>query len=90
MKTRNIFRKILYSNTRNIFKNTRKFFASNETKYNEETKDYPELIKSFFEFNIKTKKIPCFEVYSSQVEILNQPFDFYLAIIVKFSFNYRN
>jgi hypothetical protein len=37
----------------------------------------------FFEKNIKNKKLPCFEVYSSQIEILNQPFDFYLAIIVK-------
>jgi hypothetical protein len=45
--------------------------------------NYPEIIKGFFENNIKNKKLPCFEVYSSQIEILNQPFDFYLAIIVK-------
>ena len=54
------------------------------TSLNEELNEYPELLKDIFEFNIKTKKIPCFEVYSSQVEILNQPFDFYLAIIVFF------
>ncbi len=60
--------------------------------YSEESSDigddikikYPEIIKCFFENNIKTKKLPCFEVYSSQIEILNQPFDFYLAIIVKY------
>jgi CDP-diacylglycerol--glycerol-3-phosphate 3-phosphatidyltransferase len=26
-------------------------------------------------------KIPCFEVYSSQIEIIEEPFDFYLSMI---------
>jgi hypothetical protein len=55
---------------------------SEEINNGDNTK-YPEIIKCFFEKNIKNKKLPCFEVYSSQIEILNQPFDFYLAIIVK-------
>ncbi len=51
---------------------------------NRETLNYEDfpIIKYLFSKNIKTKKLPCFEVYSSQIEILNQPMDFYLAIIV--------
>jgi len=45
--------------------------------------EYPEILKTLFEKNVKLKKIPCFEVYSSQIEILHQPMDFYLAIIVR-------
>ncbi len=44
--------------------------------------NYPEIIKLLFENNILKKKLPCFEVYSSQIEILNTPFDYYLAIVV--------
>jgi hypothetical protein len=47
--------------------------------------DYPEPVKFLFDLNVKKKKLPCFEVYSSQIEILNQPMDYYLAIIVKIS-----
>jgi hypothetical protein len=94
MKTRNIYKNILNSNKRSIFKNSRKFFVlntnANNTNINDEIKEYPKLIKNLFEFNIKTKKIPCFEIYSSQVEILNQPFDFYLAIIVSLNLICRN
>jgi hypothetical protein len=60
-------------------KDTRQEHNETSSKF----KDYPEIIKLLFEQNIKNKKLPCFEVYSSQIEILNQPFDFYLAIIVK-------
>jgi len=41
-----------------------------------------EIINLLFENNIQHKKVPCFEVFSSQIEILQRPFDFYLAIIV--------
>jgi hypothetical protein len=44
--------------------------------------EYPDIIRLLFEKNVKLKKLPCFEVYSSQIEILNQPMDFYLALIV--------
>ena len=63
-------------------------FSSNdlndEEKYTsgENSIIYPEIIKTLFENNIKSKKLPCFEVYSSQIEILNLPMDFYLAILV--------
>jgi hypothetical protein len=40
------------------------------------------ILNYFFSKNIKQKKVPCFELYSSQIEILNQPMDFYLAMIV--------
>ncbi len=46
------------------------------------SREYPEILKLLFEKNIKNKKLPSFEVYSSQIEILNQPMDFYLAILV--------
>lgn len=49
--------------------------------------DYPEVLKMLFENNILKKKLPCFEVYSSQIEILNSPFDYYLAIIVYFFYS---
>jgi hypothetical protein len=52
------------------------------TNMSNDKTEYPDIIKYFFDFNIKHKKLPCFEVYSSQIEILNQPMDFYLAIIV--------
>jgi hypothetical protein len=45
--------------------------------------DYPDPVKFLFELNVKKKKLPCFEVFSSQIEILNQPMDYYLAVIVK-------
>lgn len=67
--------------TRNL-----QFFSTNDNNNNTysegNTAQYPDVLKYFFENNIKTKKLPCFEVYSSQIEILNQPMDFYLAIIV--------
>lgn len=62
-----------------------------ERKYNDDEPNlkYDEhpILNYFFSKSIKTKKLPCFELYSSQIEILNQPMDFYLAIIVSFTFN---
>ncbi len=40
------------------------------------------LLNNIFSKGVKQKKIPMFEVFSSQIEILNQPIDYYLAIIV--------
>ena len=40
------------------------------------------LLKYLFEKNVKEKKIPAFKFYSSQIEIITQPSDFYLSIIV--------
>jgi hypothetical protein len=82
-----------YSKCNNIFSDVRHTFkklrlisfqhfcnsdSSNDSKekenkyYQKDSRiEYPEL-----------KKLPCFEVYSSQIEILNQPMDFYLALIV--------
>jgi len=40
------------------------------------------LLNNIFNKGVKHKKIPMFEVFSSQIEILNQPIDYYLAIIV--------
>lgn len=57
---------------------------SDENNFPKDNINYEEhpILKYFFSKNIKTKKLPCFEVYSSQIEILNQPMDFYLALIV--------
>ena len=41
------------------------------------------LLTSLYNKGVKQKKIPCFEVFSSQIEILTQPIDYYLAIIVR-------
>jgi hypothetical protein len=89
-----IKRNNFYTNAIRKFSTTEEEIKSDKsTNDNIEIENYPDLIKHFFENNIKSKKLPCFEVYSSQVEILNQPFDFYLAIIVRdnfFNFNIRN
>jgi len=47
------------------------------------------LLNNIFNRGVKQKKIPMFEVYSSQIEILSQPIDYYLAIIVRI-INKRN
>lgn len=56
-----------------------KYFSSHE---NSQSHNYPDVLKYFFNKSVKDKKLPCFEVYSSQIEILHQPMDFYLAILV--------
>jgi len=90
--------KIKFSRANTSFSNTilKKLFCSkSNTNKNErnstdsehiqrESKTYSEVVKFLFENNIVKKKVPCFEVYSSQIEILQRPFDFYLAIIVSF------
>ena len=48
------------------------------------------LLSNLFNKGVKQKKIPCFEVYSSQIEILSQPIDYYLAIIVRINDYSRN
>ena len=74
-----------------IYNYTIKRFSENKNNssnnYSENESDqnkiiYPEVIKTLFENNIKIKKLPCFEVYSSQIEILHLPMDFYLATLV--------
>lgn len=91
---RNYFNKIkmrslkYFSNSRSNDSNESQQDGEN-TKQEKEKKnktEYPEIIKMLFEKNVKLKKLPCFEVYSSQIEILHQPMDFYLAIIVKLTF----
>jgi hypothetical protein len=85
--------------TQSIFRyggfNSKKCFSSNTTQQNEDNKnnineenkqEYPNIVKMLFENNVKLKKLPCFEVYASQIEILHQPMDFYLAIIVRIKF----
>ena len=62
--------------------NFKKFCTQNKPEQTTIKTEYPDMVKYFFDLNIKTKKLPCFEVYSSQIEIFNQPMDFYLAIIV--------
>ncbi len=54
-----------------------------KANFNSTDNVYTDTMKLFFENNIKNKKLPCFEVYSSQIEILQQPMDYYLALIVK-------
>lgn len=54
------------------------------------SEEYSELLRYLFDKNVKGKKLPCFEVYSSQIEILSQPMDFYVAIIVDISSYKRN
>jgi hypothetical protein len=70
-----MFKFFKYGNFQNKLKSSN--FCTNENNFSD-------TIKKLFDLNIKTKKIPCFEVYSSQIEILNQPMDYYLAIIVIF------
>ena len=73
-----IKRNNFYTNVIKTFSTTDEEIKNEKKTYeNIENEIYPDLIKHFFENNIKAKKLPCFEVYSSQVEILNQPFDFY-------------
>ena len=62
----------------------KKYFNSNEpSESTQKEMNYKsEILKILFNNNIKHKKVPCFEVFSSQIEILNRPFDYYLAIIV--------
>ncbi len=79
---KNIIRKsISCVKNRVCISGNKKFFSTTH-----KDTSYPDILKKLFESNIKKKKIPCFEVYSSQIEILNQPIDFYLAILVCFSF----
>lgn len=74
-----------------MYHNQKRFCTSNNSSQNEENlnrqeekkNEYPEIVKMLFENNVKLKKVPCFEVYASQIEILHQPMDFYLAIIVR-------
>lgn len=35
-----------------------------------------------FDNLIKSRKAPCFEVYSSQIQIIQEPVDYYLALHV--------
>jgi hypothetical protein len=70
-----------------ILKNFSNTEDTNKMKQEKEI-EYPKILKTLFEKNVKLKKIPCFEVYSSQIEILHQPMDFYLAIIVNIYFFY--
>lgn len=42
------------------------------------------LLDTLFDYNVKHNKIPAFKFHSSQLEIINQPSDFYLSIIVSF------
>lgn len=65
----------------NSTKNTNQ---TNNSQNNHINYEQHPILKYFFSKNIKTKKLPCFEVYSSQIEILNQPMDFYLALIVNY------
>ena len=70
---------------------SKKFCSSNNSSQSKENlnrkeekkHEYPEIVKMLFENNVKLKKLPCFEVYASQIEILHQPMDFYLAVIVR-------
>ena len=54
---------------------------STNVNINKNNEKYDDFVKFFFDLNIKTKKLPCFEVYSSQIEILSEPIDYYLAIL---------
>jgi hypothetical protein len=60
------------------------FLRAFSTTNQSEQRVYSNSLKYLFNTNIIGKKLPCFEVYSSQIEILNQPMDFYLAILVTF------
>jgi len=78
--------RILYNNNyivkRFSEKNNNSPNENSENESNQNKTIYPDIIKTLFENNIKIKKLPCFEVYSSQIEILHLPMDFYLATLV--------
>lgn len=40
------------------------------------------LLNELFEQNVKQNKIPSFKFHTSQLEIINQPSEFYLSLIV--------
>jgi len=75
----NFIRRSNFTSKAKIFNTRNKFYFCTS-----DDKKYPNIIKKMFQLNILQKKLPCFEVYSSQIEILNAPFDFYLAIIVAY------
>jgi len=52
------------------------------------TQNYPLLRTLFGEF-VKKRRSPCFELHSSQIQILYQPIDYYLALNVPADINYR-
>lgn len=66
----------------NLIKHHKSSFTEKANTSEKENNSYSDTLKFMFESNILNKKLPCFEIYSSQVEILTQPMDFYLAIIV--------
>jgi hypothetical protein len=84
-------RRIFYLNKMFIKKNSsfvkvKNYFSNkndlhNENSFNGED-SFPTILHQLFRLNIKDKKLPCFQVFSSQIEILDLPTDFYLAIIV--------
>ena len=94
------FRKIINREIQSKFGDlchiSKKFCTSNNSSQNKENlnrqeenkHEYPEIVKMLFENNVKLKKVPCFEVYASQIEILHQPMDFYLAIIVRINIKF--
>lgn len=74
------------ANNNNNLNNEKTNFENNSTLKDEKLIEYPEIVDYLFNKSVKGKKNPCFEVYSSQIEILSQPMDFYLAIIVQIDY----
>lgn len=48
------------------------------------------LLNTLFEELVKKRKSPCYELFSSQIQILYEPIDFYLALNVFFEFVIKN
>lgn len=83
-----------------LLNNNKKLFSSNDTTNNDNeenikkndieneniVREEDSILNYLFEYNIKNNKTPAFKFYPSQIEILNQPSDFYLAIIVRFNY----
>lgn len=72
--TLNYLTKYRYSD----FSKSKEFDNKNKDKTSMNNK----LLNQLFEHNVKQNKIPSFKFHTSQLEIINQPSEFYLSLIV--------